>query len=109
MNAKDPLQQDWIAAPGKPLHGVLDVPGDKSVSHRAIMLAALADGTSQIDGFPEGEDTRATAAIFERLGVKIDVPASRTRIVHGVGLDGLSAPHSPLDCGNAGTGMRLLA
>jgi 3-phosphoshikimate 1-carboxyvinyltransferase len=109
MNAKDPLQQDWIAAPGTPLKGVLDVPGDKSVSHRAIMLAALADGTSQIDGFLEGEDTRATAAIFERLGVRIEVPASRTRIVHGVGLHGLSAPASPLDCGNAGTGMRLLA
>ncbi|MET1024956.1 MAG: 3-phosphoshikimate 1-carboxyvinyltransferase, partial [Pseudoxanthomonas sp.] len=56
--------QDWIASPGTALRGTLEIPGDKSVSHRAIMLAALADGTSQIDGFLEGEDTRATAAIF---------------------------------------------
>lgn len=100
---------DWIAAPGRPLRGTLDVPGDKSVSHRAVMLAALADGTSRIDGFLEGEDTRATAAILQRLGVRIDAPGPRERVVHGVGLHGLRAADGPLDCGNAGTGMRLLA
>ena len=103
------LQQDWIAAPGTPLFGTLDVPGDKSVSHRAIMLAALADGVSHIDGFLEGEDTRATAAIFANLGVRIEAPSAGVRIVHGVGVDGLQPPQVPLDCGNAGTGMRLLA
>src|SRR5690606_15478140 len=87
----------------------LEIPGDKSVSHRAVMFAALADGTSTIDGFLEGEDTRSTAAIFERLGVRIETPTPSRRIVHGVGVDGLRAADGPLDCGNAGTGMRLLA
>lgn len=101
--------QDWIASPGQPLRGTLEIPGDKSVSHRAIMLSALADGSSQIDGFLEGEDTRATAAIFARLGVRIETPSASRRIVHGVGIDGLKAADGPLDCGNAGTGMRLIA
>ena len=100
---------DWTSAPAGPLRGVIDVPGDKSISHRAIMLAAIADGTSSIDGFLEGEDTRATAAIFEALGVRIETPSPSRRIVHGVGIDGLGAPSHALDCGNAGTGMRLLA
>jgi 3-phosphoshikimate 1-carboxyvinyltransferase len=85
------------------------VPGDKSVSHRAIMLASLAEGTSRIDGFLEGEDTRATAAVFQRLGVRIEAPSPQSRIVHGVGLHGLRASAEDLDCGNAGTGMRLLS
>ena len=99
----------WVATRGQPLRGTLDVPGDKSISHRAVMLAALADGTSRIEGFLEGADTRATAAIFGRMGVRIEAPSPSTRIVHGVGIDGLRAPGGVLDCGNAGTGMRLLA
>lgn len=101
--------QAWIARTCGPLRGTLAVPGDKSVSHRAVMLAALADGTSRIDGFLEGEDTRATAAIFARLGVHIEAPEPSVRLVHGVGLEGLQPAGSELDCGNAGTGMRLLA
>ncbi|HGM5880483.1 MAG: 3-phosphoshikimate 1-carboxyvinyltransferase [Stenotrophomonas maltophilia] len=101
--------QHWIARKGQPLQGSLTIPGDKSVSHRSVMFAALADGTSHIDGFLEGEDTRATARIFSQLGVRIETPSPSQRIVHGVGLDGLKAPDAPLDCGNAGTGMRLLA
>ncbi len=103
-------RQDWLAAPGGALRGEVAVPGDKSVSHRAIMLAAIADGVSRIEGFLEGEDTRATAAIFARLGVRIEAPSAGVRIVHGVGIDGLRPPEAaaPLDCGNAGTGMRLL-
>lgn len=101
--------EDWIAGPGEPLHGTLDVPGDKSVSHRAVMLASLADGTSRITGFLEGEDTRATASVFSRMAVRIETPAPGERIVHGVGIDGLRAADVPLDCGNAGTAMRLLA
>jgi len=103
------FRRDWIAAPGTPLRGAIDVPGDKSVSHRAIMLAALADGTCRIDGFLEGEDTRATAAAFARMGVRIDAPEEGLRVVHGVGIDGLQPPGGPIDCGNSGTGMRLLA
>jgi len=74
-----------------------------------VRLAAIADGTSRIDGFLEGEDTRATARILGRLGVSIEAPDARQRIVHGVGLHGLRGCAAPLDCGNAGTGMRLLA
>ncbi len=101
--------QDWIAGTGTPLRGTITVPGDKSVSHRAVMFAAIADGVSRIDGFLEGEDTRATARIFAQLGVRIETPSASTRIVHGVGVDGLRAPTDDLNCGNAGTGMRLLA
>jgi 3-phosphoshikimate 1-carboxyvinyltransferase len=85
------------------------MPGDKSVSHRAIMLAAVAQGETRIEGFLEGEDTRATAAAFAAMGVRIDAPEPGLRIVHGVGLDGLRAASGDLDCGNAGTAMRLLA
>ena len=102
-------KQSWIASKGKPLSGSLDIPGDKSVSHRAVMFAALADGVSRVDGFLEGEDTRATARIFAQMGVRIETPSPSRRVVHGVGVDGLKAPSGPLDCGNAGTGMRLLA
>jgi 3-phosphoshikimate 1-carboxyvinyltransferase len=101
--------ETWISRRAAALRGELDIPGDKSISHRAIMLAAIAEGTSRIDGFLEGEDTRATAAVFAELGVRIDSPAPSQRIVHGVGLRGLSAPKVSLDCGNAGTAMRLLA
>lgn len=100
---------DWVASTGAPLHGTLEIPGDKSVSHRSVMFAALADGVSTIDGFLEGEDTRATAAIFARLGVRIETPSPSRRVVHGVGIDGLQPADGDLDCGNAGTGMRLLA
>ncbi len=110
---------DWISAPAGPLHGEIRVPGDKSISHRAIMLAALAEGTSRVTGFLEGEDTLATARAFARMGVRIDAPAASERVVHGVGLRGLRAPGAAalgdakqnacaIDCGNAGTGMRLL-
>lgn len=101
--------RDWTASPGVPLHGSVQVPGDKSVSHRAIMLASLADGVSTIEGFLEGADTLATQGIFGALGVRIEAPGPGRRVVHGVGLHGLSRPGQPLDCGNAGTAMRLLA
>lgn len=103
------MSRAWIASPGAPLRGELAVPGDKSISHRAIMLGAIAEGTTRIEGFLEGEDTRATAAIFRRLGVRIEAPSDGVRIVHGVGLHGLKPADGSLDCGNAGTAMRLLA
>jgi 3-phosphoshikimate 1-carboxyvinyltransferase len=99
----------WVAARGAPLRGRLRVPGDKSISHRAVMLGALGEGVTCIRGFLEGEDTRATAAVFAQMGVRIEAPSDGERLVHGVGLHGLRAPERPLDCGNAGTGMRLLA
>jgi 3-phosphoshikimate 1-carboxyvinyltransferase len=99
----------WISEPTGPLRGEILVPGDKSVSHRAIMFASLAEGTSRISGFLEGEDTRATAKAFVQMGVDIQSPKPSERIVRGVGLRGLHRPNAPIDCGNAGTGMRLLA
>ncbi|HEY2397094.1 MAG TPA: 3-phosphoshikimate 1-carboxyvinyltransferase [Rudaea sp.] len=99
---------DWVSTPAGPLRGEIRVPGDKSISHRAVMLAALADGASRVSGFLEGEDTRATARAFTQMGVRIETPSASERIVHGVGLHGLHAPAGAIDCGNAGTGMRLL-
>jgi 3-phosphoshikimate 1-carboxyvinyltransferase len=100
---------DWVSAAGGPLRGEIAVPGDKSVSHRALMFGAIAEGVSHIRGFLEGEDTRATAAILGKLDVRFETPAPGERIVHGVGLHGLRGSPDVLDCGNAGTGMRLLA
>ncbi|MEZ5461785.1 3-phosphoshikimate 1-carboxyvinyltransferase [Dokdonella sp.] len=100
---------DWASTRAGPIRGELRVPGDKSVSHRAIMLAGLAEGVSEIEGFLEGEDTLATAAAFASMGVHIETPSPGRRRVHGVGLHGLAVPAGPIDCGNAGTGMRLLA
>ncbi|GAB3791700.1 3-phosphoshikimate 1-carboxyvinyltransferase [Dyella agri] len=102
-------QISWVSHAARSLRGSVHVPGDKSVSHRALMFGALAEGTSRIRGFLEGEDTRATAAVLQQLGVRIETPADGERVVHGVGLHGLHASTDPLDCGNAGTGMRLLA
>jgi len=99
----------WVSSPAESLRGEIRVPGDKSISHRAVMFASLADGVSHISGFLEGEDTRATARAFAQMGVRIDTPSASERVVQGVGIDGLKAPSAPVDCGNAGTGMRLLA
>ena len=103
-------KRTWVGqAARQPLQGDVQVPGDKSISHRAVMLAAIAEGVSQVRGFLEGEDTLATARIMQQLGVRIETPGAGQRIVHGVGLHGLRGSADPLDCGNAGTGMRLLA
>lgn len=97
----------WWAKPGAPLRGEVRVPGDKSISHRAVLLAAIAEGTTRVQGFLEGEDTRATAAMLRQLGVRMDAPSCGERLIHGVGMHGLRGSDWPLDCGNAGTGMRL--
>lgn len=99
----------WIAGPGGQVSGETTVPGDKSISHRAVMLAAVADGVSEIRGFLDGEDCRATAAAFEAMGVRIERKSADRLVVHGVGMRGLRAPAAALDLGNSGTAMRLLA
>src|SRR5699024_7054531 len=84
-------------------------PGDKSISHRAIMLGALAEGVTHITGFLEGEDTLATLQAFRALGVTIQGPEQGSQVrVNGVGLRGLRAPSVPIYLGNSGTSMRLL-
>ncbi len=95
--------------PGGSLRGTLRVPGDKSISHRAIMLGSVADGVTEVEGFLEGEDSLATLAAFRAMGVRIDGPAQGRVTIHGAGLHGLGAPPGPLDLGNSGTSMRLLA
>lgn len=85
------------------------VPGDKSIGHRAVMLAALADGESRITGLSGGEDNRSTVACLRALGVDIADVGPGALVVRGVGLKGLRSPVGDLDCGNSGTTMRLLA
>lgn len=95
--------------PGGALTGRLRVPGDKSISHRAIMLGAIADGVTEIDGFLEGADALGTLVAFRRMGVYIEGPSEGRVVIHGAGVNGLRAPDGPLDLGNSGTSMRLLA
>ena len=94
---------------GGSLKGCIRVPGDKSISHRSIMLGAIAEGTTRISGFLEGEDSLATLRAFQAMGVDIEGPDKGRVVVHGVGLNGLQAPAQPLDLGNSGTSMRLLS
>ncbi len=96
------------ARPGGRLQGRVRVPGDKSISHRAIMLGALAEGTTTVTGFLEGEDSLATLQAFRDMGVDIDGPDAGRVVIHGVGMRGLRAPSAPLDLGNSGTAMRLM-
>ena len=94
-------------APGSSLKGELVVPGDKSISHRSIMLGAIANGVTTVRGFLRGEDNMATMAAFRAMGVRIDDDGHLLSI-HGRGLHGLEEPGDVLDCGNSGTSMRLL-
>ena len=91
------------------LRGSVRVPGDKSISHRSIMFASLAEGVSNISGFLEGEDSLNTLRAFQAMGVKIDGPSDGKVTINGVGMYGLKAPASTIDVGNSGTSMRLLA
>ncbi|MBD3671151.1 MAG: 3-phosphoshikimate 1-carboxyvinyltransferase [Gammaproteobacteria bacterium] len=97
-----------VAAGGK-LNGRLRVPGDKSISHRSIMLGSLAEGTTEVEGFLEGEDNLATLNAFRAMGVDISGPDNGRVTIQGAGLHGLKAPTEPLYLGNSGTSMRLLA
>lgn len=109
-----------IVRSGSPLHGQAGVPGDKSISHRALMLGALADGVSHVRGFLPGGDCLATLGCMRALGIEISLNGwndlngqnsveSVEAIIHGCGLRGLQEPSAPLDCVRSGTTMRLLA
>ncbi len=91
------------------LQGSIRVPGDKSISHRSIMFGSLAEGTSHISGFLDGEDSLNTLRAFQAMGVEIEGPTDGKVTIHGVGMYGLKAPEKALDLGNSGTSMRLLA
>src|SRR2546421_7146633 len=94
--------------PARKISGELRLPGDKSISHRAAILAALASNRAQIANFSTSEDCAATLRCLGQLGVKIERDRTSV-IIEGVGLDGLRAPGAPLDCGNSGSTMRMLA
>jgi 3-phosphoshikimate 1-carboxyvinyltransferase len=98
---------EFVVEPCAGIAGQVRVPGDKSISHRALMLGAIASGTTQVDGFLEGEDCLATLRAVASLGVNVQRPAPGEVVIEGVGLRGLGRPRSLLDMGNAGTAMRL--
>lgn len=100
---------NYVAKPGGKLSGEFRVPGDKSISHRSIMLGSLAEGTTEVTGFLEGEDSLATLQSFRDMGVVIEGPHRGRVTVHGVGLHGLKTPPNALYLGNSGTSMRLLS
>src|SRR5882757_1090106 len=97
----------YLAGPGGVAQGELTVPGDKSISHRSLMLGGIAEGVTDITGFLAGEDCLSTLRALQAMGVRIERPEEQHVIVHGVGLNGLKAASKPLDMGNAGTAMRL--
>jgi len=99
---------DFIVQPGGRLQGRVRVPGDKSISHRSVMLGALADGTTEVTGLLEGEDVLCTLGAFRAMGVRAEGPHVGALRIAGVGLHGLKAPQAVLDMGNSGTAMRLM-
>ncbi|WP_230409006.1 bifunctional prephenate dehydrogenase/3-phosphoshikimate 1-carboxyvinyltransferase [Zooshikella harenae] len=108
----EPMKQQeirYISRQAGPLSGEIRVPGDKSISHRSIMLGSLADGVTEIEGFLEGEDSLATLQAFRDMGVVIEGPHQGKVTIYGVGLHGLKQPPGPLYLGNSGTAMRLFA
>lgn len=100
---------EFTIQPGGRITGDIRVPGDKSISHRSIMLGSLAEGVTEVSGFLEGEDALATINAFRAMGVEIEGPEDGRVTIHGVGLHGLRAPEGELYVGNSGTSMRLLA
>ncbi|WP_347985866.1 3-phosphoshikimate 1-carboxyvinyltransferase [Methylomonas sp. AM2-LC] len=95
--------------PGGSLRGEIRVPGDKSMSHRSIMLGSLAEGVTHVRGFLNAEDAMSTLEAFRAMGVQIEGPVNGEVTIHGVGKHGLKAPQAPLYLGNSGTSMRLLS
>jgi len=94
--------------PARSVQGHISLPGDKSISHRYAMLAAVADGRSVLDNYSTGADCASTLACLRSLGVPIDHNGSKV-VIHGVGLNGLKAPNAPLDAGNSGSTIRMLS
>lgn len=99
----------WVARGAQHLGGRLQVPGDKSISHRSVMFGAIAQGVTEVSHFLTGADCRATANAMQAMGVQIDELAADRLRIHGRGLDGLKAPDGPLYLGNSGTSMRLFS
>lgn len=99
----------YSVQPGGPLSGQIRVPGDKSISHRALMLGAIAEGVTHISGFLASQDTHATLNALRKMGASIEELSATQLMIRGVGMHGLTSPQQIIDCGNSGTSMRLLA
>ena len=99
----------YVVRPGGRLTGDLRIPGDKSISHRSVILGSIAQGNTSISGILAGTDVLATIRALRKMGVRITAPAKGDVRIEGVGLHGLSAPEGELDLGNSGTAIRLLA
>ena len=100
---------DFRVTPSRLRDATITVPGDKSISHRALMLGSIAEGRTEVSGFLSGDDCLATAAAMRTLGVTIEQPDATSLLIQGVGRDGLRAPGRAIDLGNSGTAMRLMA
>jgi len=94
--------------PAARVDGHLAVPGDKSISHRALLIGAICEGQTRVSHWGRSGDTASTLAAVRALGVRVDEEDDETLVVHGAGLRGLAAPDNPIDCGNAGTLARLI-
>lgn len=108
MKGQTGQKVEYVAEPGGTVRGELRVPGDKSISHRAIMFGAIAEGVTEVSGFLEGEDALHTLQAFRDMGVAVTGPEQGRLSIYGVGMRGLAAPGKPLYLGNSGTAMRLL-
>ena len=106
MRTHPPIKM--ISSPGHPLRGAIGIPGDKSISHRALILAALSAGETRTTGLLEADDVLATAKAVERFGATVERSAPGEWSIHGVGTGGFAEPDDVIDCGNSGTGVRLL-
>jgi 3-phosphoshikimate 1-carboxyvinyltransferase len=109
MSLDQVLNGVTFVAPASSIAGHIAVPGDKSISHRAVLLAAISEGETRISGFGRSADTEATIAAVRALGAKVEEEEVDILSVRGVGLRGLAQPAGPIDCGNSGTLMRLVA
>ncbi|MES2674821.1 MAG: bifunctional prephenate dehydrogenase/3-phosphoshikimate 1-carboxyvinyltransferase [Pseudomonadota bacterium] len=109
VNSMSTQKIDYVVQPGGKVVGTIRVPGDKSISHRSIMLGSLAEGITEVEGFLEGEDALATLQAFRDMGVVIEGPIDGYVKIHGVGLHGLKAPNKSLYMGNSGTTIRLMS
>ena len=103
------MSEQYIVDPSNNISGTISVPGDKSISHRSLILLSISSGEAKISGLLESDDCLATLNIFKLLGISIIKNTDNTYEVHGKGLNGLSKPDSDLNCGNSGTSMRLLS
>lgn len=109
VNSMSTQKIDYLVQPGGKVVGTIRVPGDKSISHRSIMLGSLAEGITEVEGFLEGEDALATLQAFRDMGVVIEGPIDGYVKIHGVGLHGLKTPSKSLYMGNSGTTIRLMS